>query len=874
MPEIASAFVSIAPSMKGFRSGVTREVGASGDQASGAFGKRFGSKMAGEGRSIGRGFGKALALGITGVAAGGVVLLKNSINEAIEAQKVGAITNQIIKATGRAAKVSARQVGDLSTELSNKAGVDDEVIQSGANLLLTFKNVRNEVGRGSKIFDRATAAAVDLSAAGFGSIESGSKMLGKALNDPVKGITALSRAGVTFSDQQKKQIKRLAESGKVLEAQKIILKEVEGQVGGTAAASATAGEKMSVAWGNVQEQIGTALLPVMEDLAEFALDEVVPAVEELTGYLGENKDEIRATAKEWGGRFLTALGDVWDVAKPFLDTLNKIPGPLKEMALQGGLIAAAMKKIGLFSLTANMTSFGTSADVASQKTDKATRSLGRFAGAARNAAGIGGLLALTKAGDQSNDAIGGLMNVMGGAGVGFMLAGPWGALAGGVAGAAKSLWDAERAMDGTVRNARALNGEITRGIAKRMKDEADTYYDWAVTLNNGGKVTLDTIKKIKEEITTGGKDNSLLISLEKEMETLGLTSDVVTKAMTGHRGAMREVATAMAEASNGSVTFKDALKALRTNSELSVDAYAKISPHVLTFAQGWSKVRGEMSGAQQDFGKVVEATKHMRDEIRKPIRTLFRTNAPDTTTEIAKLAKQLKLTPPDIKTVIKLSGVDTSAAHIQALVRQMDGLPPKAKEAGEKAGKGLAGGTGKGLRDNRNKWIGPYKAELAGGGGAADDARRGGEKIGRSLAQGTAVGITEHISEAALAARMLATRAKQAAERDLGVHSPSRVFAGIGKNVVRGFVQGIDTNAGTLEAAMSRVVTAGIPSVAGVRYSGATAGLAPRADVTAAATPGAAPLIGVANIQAHDYQDFERQIQQRKQRAALGGVGF
>ena len=33
-------------------------------------------------------------------------------------------------------------------------------------------------------------------------------MLGKALNDPVKGITALGRAGVTFTDEQKKQIKQ------------------------------------------------------------------------------------------------------------------------------------------------------------------------------------------------------------------------------------------------------------------------------------------------------------------------------------------------------------------------------------------------------------------------------------------------------------------------------------------------------------------------------------------------------------------------------------------------------------------------------------------------------------------------------------------
>ena len=79
-----------------------------------------------------------------------------------------AATEQIIKATGGAANVTAEQVGNLSGRLEAKSGVDDEVIQKSANLLLTFKNVRNEVGKGSDVFDRANVAALDLSAAGFG----------------------------------------------------------------------------------------------------------------------------------------------------------------------------------------------------------------------------------------------------------------------------------------------------------------------------------------------------------------------------------------------------------------------------------------------------------------------------------------------------------------------------------------------------------------------------------------------------------------------------------------------------------------------------------------------------------------------------------
>ena len=211
--------------------------------------------------------------------------ITGAVDEAREAQKVSAITNQIVKATGGASKITAKQVGDLAEAISRKTGVDDEAIQSSANLLLTFKQVRNEAGKGNDIFSRATAAAQDMAAAGFGDANSAAKMLGKALNDPLKGITALGRAGVTFTDGQKKQIKALVESGDTLKAQKIIMREVESQVGGTAAASATAGDKMRVAWGNFKEDVGTKLLPVLDKFANWFTTTGLPAVERFGGWI-------------------------------------------------------------------------------------------------------------------------------------------------------------------------------------------------------------------------------------------------------------------------------------------------------------------------------------------------------------------------------------------------------------------------------------------------------------------------------------------------------------------------------------------------------------------------------------------------------------
>jgi len=137
--------------------------------------------------------------GVQGVTAA----LRAGIGEWSEQQKIAAQTAAAIRSTGGVANVTAKDIDRLGARIQNLSGIDDEAIKSGANLLLTFKNVRNELGKGNNVFDRATAAAVDLSVAGFGSIESTSKQLGKALNDPIKGMTALGRAGVTFTQKQR-----------------------------------------------------------------------------------------------------------------------------------------------------------------------------------------------------------------------------------------------------------------------------------------------------------------------------------------------------------------------------------------------------------------------------------------------------------------------------------------------------------------------------------------------------------------------------------------------------------------------------------------------------------------------------------------------
>ena len=308
MAEVASAFVSLLPSAKGFGSKLDRQLGPEIDGA----GKRTGKK-----------FGTAMKIGAGAVLAGGAILAgfaKSSIAEAREAQKIGAITANVIRSTGGVAKVTTGQVEKLATAISNKTGIDDEAIQSASNLLLTFTNVRNEVGKNNKIFDQATQAATDMGAALGKDPKSAAIQLGKALNDPVKGITALSRVGVSFTEDQKQQIKTMVKSGNVLGAQKLILGELKKEFGGTAAAAATSGEKAQVAFGNLKESIGTALLPIVDKVATTFTDKVAPALQKFVAGIKDGTGaggKFAATVKRISS-VLVSIGKFLIAHKPIL----------------------------------------------------------------------------------------------------------------------------------------------------------------------------------------------------------------------------------------------------------------------------------------------------------------------------------------------------------------------------------------------------------------------------------------------------------------------------------------------------------------------------------------------------------------------------
>jgi hypothetical protein len=171
----------------------------------------------------------------------------------------------ILKATGGDAGVTANELKQLTDELSRQDGVTKEVVMDSESMMLTFTNISDNV------FPRAVKDAFDLQTV-FGSVESATKALGLALNDPTNGLTALSRVGIRFDADQKTQIDNFVAENNLAAAQGIILDIVEKKFGGTAQAMEMASDgsdRLKVSSDNLSVSIGETLTPPLKTLNDF-----------------------------------------------------------------------------------------------------------------------------------------------------------------------------------------------------------------------------------------------------------------------------------------------------------------------------------------------------------------------------------------------------------------------------------------------------------------------------------------------------------------------------------------------------------------------------------------------------------------------------
>jgi phage-related minor tail protein len=230
-------------------------------------------KLSNKFTSTGKKMMKAGAFMTAGVTLPLVAALKKGIDLAAESEKINSQLNAVLKSTGAEAWISKDALDQRALALQNMLGIDDDVIKSGNNMLLTFTNVRNEVGAGNDVFDQATDAALNMSTALGMDLVEANKLVGKALNDPIAGMAALRRSGVQVTDAQKEQIEAFMATGDVMGAQKVLLGELETQFGGSAAAAAdTFSGRMAIMrerFNDILQSIAERVMPWLEKLGDL-----------------------------------------------------------------------------------------------------------------------------------------------------------------------------------------------------------------------------------------------------------------------------------------------------------------------------------------------------------------------------------------------------------------------------------------------------------------------------------------------------------------------------------------------------------------------------------------------------------------------------
>lgn len=223
---------------------------------------------------VGSGFAK-LTAGITAagtaVAAwAGTKLFGDSVRAAEDLERQMGKLNGAIEATGGAAGLTAEEIDAMARRLDEATLGSAAGFRDAATQLLTFKSV------GADVFETVLERAQDLADSGFGSLSSNAVMLGKALEDPERGLTALTRAGVTFSEEQRRVIQAMTQAGNAAGAQAVILDAVAGQVGGVARAMGSglsgAIDLVGKRFVDLKEQLGEAMIPVLTGINQRIAD--------------------------------------------------------------------------------------------------------------------------------------------------------------------------------------------------------------------------------------------------------------------------------------------------------------------------------------------------------------------------------------------------------------------------------------------------------------------------------------------------------------------------------------------------------------------------------------------------------------------------
>lgn len=240
-----------------------------------------------------------------------------------------------LQSTGYIAGKTFDRLKRQAGELQKKTRFGDETILSAQAQLLAFQNIRG------KVYDQAVTAMADLSAKTGAGLKETALLIGKALDNPAKGMESLQRSGIRLSEKQKATIMELTDQGKTYEAQLMILGELQKRFGGSAEAAAVSGMG---AWVQFKNSFGDFLEKIGGKLNKIAVP-IIRGLSSLIKWVTDNAGALKNLTKITllaGTAFLTfkvsakLTGLTMRVFSTRAKTLGLVMGGLKTAVLGVG----------------------------------------------------------------------------------------------------------------------------------------------------------------------------------------------------------------------------------------------------------------------------------------------------------------------------------------------------------------------------------------------------------------------------------------------------------------------------------------------------------------------------------------------------------
>lgn len=350
-----SVFAKIQADTTGFEKGM-KKAQASANNLSNTFGNL--SKVI------------AQTLSFTGIIVGTKALGdfgKTAVKSGNQATKTLMILDNTVKATGADAWTTTKELEAMAKSLSDETDYSVTELEKMQSVLLGFREITG------KNFEEASEAILDMATVMEMDLTSAVQTVGKALDDPIKGLDSLRRQGFAFTNEQKAELAQLVKNGKKLEAQKIILDELARSYGGASKAGQDSFAKQRHAIENFTDTLGVKLLPLVKSFTEDNAN-ALNSLTDLINNVDFNKigavikvsfGTIKDLTKELVNNF-RAIGDAFKNSftgvnfKPVISTLNALLEIITKIGGSVGnrfeAVAESMSKLkdSLANMTANI----------------------------------------------------------------------------------------------------------------------------------------------------------------------------------------------------------------------------------------------------------------------------------------------------------------------------------------------------------------------------------------------------------------------------------------------------------------------------------------------------------------------------------------